>query len=155
LRKATSERNLGKLCPDLAKEWHPNRNDALTPFGVLPRSNRKVWWRCSKGHEWQATVCNRSYLGDGCPVCYEANRGEIIRKGKLRKTGSLAERKPELAKEWDPTRNGDLKPFNVSPYSDLKVWWVCGRGHQWQATVASRSVGSGCPKCFHERMRRH
>jgi len=94
------DRNLGKLCPDLAKEWHPNRNDSLTPFGVLPMSNRKVWWRCSKGHEWQATVCSRSYLGNGCPVCYEANRGEIIRKGKLRKTGSLAERKPELAKEW-------------------------------------------------------
>jgi endogenous inhibitor of DNA gyrase (YacG/DUF329 family) len=54
---------------------------------------------------------------------------------------------PDLAKEWHPTRNGDLNPRNVTPGSGKKVWWICISGHEWQAHVYSRSRGSGCPVC--------
>lgn len=54
---------------------------------------------------------------------------------------------PGLAKEWHPTRNGDLNPRNVTPGSGKKVWWICTSGHEWQAPVYSRSRGSGCPVC--------
>jgi hypothetical protein len=54
---------------------------------------------------------------------------------------------PGLAKEWHPTRNGDLNPRNVTPGSGKKVWWICINGHEWQAPVYSRSRGSGCPVC--------
>jgi hypothetical protein len=54
---------------------------------------------------------------------------------------------PGLAKEWHPTRNGDLNPRNVTPGSGKKVWWICIRGHEWQAAVYSRNRGSGCPVC--------
>ena len=54
---------------------------------------------------------------------------------------------PELAKEWHPTRNGNLNPRNVTPGSGKKVWWICISGHEWQAPVYSRSRGSGCPLC--------
>ncbi|WP_370037233.1 zinc-ribbon domain-containing protein [Nocardioides sp.] len=33
-------------------------------------SNRKAWWRCSAGHEWESTVNNRTH-GQGCPECAE------------------------------------------------------------------------------------
>jgi len=56
--------------PSLAKEWHPARNGSLTPKDVTAKSSKKVWWICSKGHEWEATVANRSN-GTGCPHCYE------------------------------------------------------------------------------------
>lgn len=35
---------------------------------VLPNSHRKVWWICSKGHEWQAAVSTRNG-GNKCPYC--------------------------------------------------------------------------------------
>lgn len=31
--------------------------------------------------------------------------------------------------------------------SNRKVRWRCGEGHEWEATVASRSGGAGCPYC--------
>ena len=34
----------------------------------MPNSNKKAWWKCPKGHEWQATITNRN-KGVGCPVC--------------------------------------------------------------------------------------
>ena len=31
----------------------------------------------------------------------------------------------KLAKEWHPTKNGDLKPSNFTYGSDKKFWWLC------------------------------
>lgn len=54
--------------PTLAHEWNYDKNIELTPADVTVSSHKKVWWKCSKGHEWQATIANRS-KGSGCPVC--------------------------------------------------------------------------------------
>jgi hypothetical protein len=54
----------------LAKEWNFEKNDRLTPRDVSPNSGKKVWWKCSKRHEWQAVVSNRN-KGSGCPHCYK------------------------------------------------------------------------------------
>ena len=54
---------------------------------------------------------------------------------------------PGLAREWHPTRNGDLNPRNVTPGSGRKVWWICADGHEWEAAIYSRNRGSGCPFC--------
>ncbi|HEY3931313.1 MAG TPA: zinc-ribbon domain-containing protein, partial [Verrucomicrobiae bacterium] len=60
---------LAKVCPDLAREWHPSKNAKLTPHDVVAGSSRKIWWKCKKCHnEWRATPENRKY-GKGCPVC--------------------------------------------------------------------------------------
>jgi len=32
-------------------------------------SEKRVWWRCEQGHEWEATVIIRIYGGFGCPGC--------------------------------------------------------------------------------------
>lgn len=70
---------------------------------------------------------------------------------------------PHIAKEWHPTRNGDLKPCDVSKSSGKKVWWLCKQPcknkccdctHEYEATVdartpsKSRRNGSGCPICY-------
>ena len=55
--------------------------------------------------------------------------------------------KPDLVKEWHPTKNGTLTPMDVAPYSNKKVWWICGKGHEWEAHISNRSKGIGCPYC--------
>ena len=134
------ETDFATLWPELAAQWHPTRNGALTPSEVLPSSHRKVWWRCDKGHEWQASVLSRTSLGNGCPVC----AGKQIIPGE----NDLASQFPQLAAQWHPDKNGALRPENVSPNSNRKVWWLCPLGHAWKATVTSRSrEGAGCPFC--------
>ena len=54
--------------PELAIEWHPTRNEPFSPTMVTSGSHKKVWWKCSKGHEWQATIDNRN-RGNRCPQC--------------------------------------------------------------------------------------
>ena len=59
---------------------------------------------------------------------------------------SLASKFPQIAAEWHPTKNGDLTPDQITPGSKKKVWWLGKCGHEWDATVASRTGSSrGCP----------
>ena len=50
------ENDLETINPMLAKEWNYEKNNELTPTDVLPGSHKKVWWKCYKEHEWQATI---------------------------------------------------------------------------------------------------
>ena len=133
------ENDLAMLFPELARQWHPTRNGDFLPEQVVPGSHRMVWWICEKGHAWRAQVKSR-VSGCGCPVC--ANRE--IRAAE----NDLAAQYPQLAVQWHPKKNGSLTPDAVPPGSKRKVWWLCQKGHEWQATIASRtSGGNGCPYC--------
>lgn len=133
------ETDLATLYPDLARQWHPTKNGDLTPEQVLPGSHRIVWWICEKGHVWRATVHSRTD-GCGCPVC--ANRA--VAPG----INDLASQFPKLAQEWHPTKNGTLKPWDVTFGTKRKVWWQCSKGHEWRVSVQSRTLdGTGCPVC--------
>ena len=60
------------ISPELAAEWHPNKNGDLLPIYIKPNSSRKVWWSCSShmGHEWLDKVSNR-VIGSCCPFCQQ------------------------------------------------------------------------------------
>ena len=55
--------------------------------------------------------------------------------------------RPDLIKEWHPTKNGKLNPTNVTCDYAEHVWWLCENGHEWEATVKSRMAGDRCPVC--------
>ena len=58
---------------------------------------------------------------------------------------------PEIAREWNKERNGDLKPTDVIASSSKRVWWKCKEGHEWSGLMADRArggkAGPGCPYC--------
>ena len=130
--------DLQTLNPNLAKEWNYEKNDGLTPANVTSGSNKKVWWRCSKGHEWQASIKNRN-KGIGCPYC----AGQKVLEGY----NDLQTVNPALAKEWNYEKNGRLTPSSITANSGQKVWWKCQEKHEWQAVVSDRNKGKGCPYC--------
>lgn len=138
-RYSTEDNNLSVSHKKLAKEWHHSKNKLLTPKDVKSGSSKKVWWICSKGHEWMAIINNRAKKGTGCPFCS---------KNIATKKYNLALLYPNLVDEWDFEKNGKLLPKLVTPYSGKKVWWICDKGHSWQAIVGQRvSRGNKCPYC--------
>ena len=54
---------------------------------------------------------------------------------------------PLLMSEWNYEKNGDLRPEHFTANSGKKVWWICEKGHEWQATIYDRNNGRGCPEC--------
>lgn len=67
---------------------------------------------------------------------------------------TLFSRHPEIAKEWHPSKNGDLTPKDVSRASAKMVWWQCRKGHEWQARVYKRTLGKKCPYCAGKKVSR-
>lgn len=125
--------------PILASQWDVEKNGDLTPDMVTTGSRKKVWWRCEKGHSWQALIVSR-VSGCGCPIC--------INRTVLPGYNDLATKNPSLAAQWHPFKNGDLTAEQVGTGYDKRVWWRCEHGHEWQATVNSRANHSaGCPIC--------
>jgi hypothetical protein len=142
-KKISKDNSFGAKFPELAKQWHPTKNGTLTPDSVFPSSKKKVWWVCLDfpEHEWKAQISTRLQSSGKCPKC--------VRKNPV-KLPPLSEYNPELAKEWHPTRNGDLTPDQFSAGSGIKVWWLCKNdpSHEWDAIIGNRAVkGKGCPYC--------
>jgi hypothetical protein len=61
---------------------------------------------------------------------------------------SLAQVRPDIAKDWHPSKNTPITPSDVVAGGYKRVWWICKHGHEWQSTVGSRvHNGTGCSKC--------
>ena len=122
-------------------------NAPLVPDSIKPFSDMVVWWKCKRNpnHIWQARVSNRS-SGSGCPFC----AGNLVYTGET----DLETLFPEVAKQWHPTKNGDLdKPSEISAKSNKYAWWQCSRGHEWYTKINNRTSNkTGCPYCSKNRV---
>jgi superfamily II DNA or RNA helicase len=141
--RASKSNSLANNHSEIAKQWHPTKNGGLTPWDVTPGSGKKVWWKCpvADDHEWEAPPVSRTHMASGCPCC--ENLKTVF-------SNCLATTHPEIAKQWHPTKNGELSPETVVASSPRKVWWKCSVAvdHEWQASIASRTrLGAGCSCC--------
>src|SRR3954453_12769904 len=62
---------------------------------------------------------------------------------------------PELAAQWHPSRNGDLRPDEVALYSHRRIWWLCpvSPDHEWDIAPYARVKRPGaCPYCSGQRV---
>ena len=136
--------DLATKYPEIAKEWHPIKNGDLSAFDVKYGSNKKVWWLCSKGHEYKQAIKQRTSQHNGCPICSNHN--------VLEGFNDLSTMYPEIAKEWHPTKNGNLKPSDVISGSKKKVWWLCSNGHSFLQSLDKRTRRNyNCPYCSGEK----
>ena len=120
--------DLATTNPELAAQA-----DGWDPTTVTASNHKKVGWKCEHGHQWIAVIYSRN-AGSGCAIC----SGQAVLVGY----NDLATINPVLAAQadgWDPT--------TVTAGTNQKVGWKCEHGHQWQATISSRTLGTGCPSC--------
>ncbi len=124
--------------PDIAKRWDYSKNPC-SPSEVLPGSNKKYYWLCELGHSYLSSVANlTSGATKGCPYC----AGQKVLKG----FNDLATLYPDIAKEWDASKNGK-RADETTCGSKNSYWWECPNGHSYQARITHRIIGCNCPKC--------
>ena len=150
------EHSLAKEAPEIAQEFDEKKN-GISADNIAVASNKKMWWKCSVcGFEWQSKVNNRtSTLKTGCPRCAREQNKQGKRKieSLVAKNGSLFDHHPDLCQEWDH-ENNEIKPTEISVGSGKKVWWICEKGHHYQACINHRtsSKKTGCPYCANKRV---
>ncbi|MEJ2286592.1 MAG: zinc-ribbon domain-containing protein [Desulfobacterales bacterium] len=79
MQRLKNNSNLLEIEPELVKEWHPTANGDLTPPSVKIGYPEKVWWICSEGHEWQATIKCRLKRNDFQPLAKTIEKTEGLR----------------------------------------------------------------------------
>jgi hypothetical protein len=131
--------DLASKNPIILKEWNYKKNINVDPKTIKSGSNKKVWWICDKGHEWETKVSDRNQ-GSGCPYC--SGLKAIIGKNDIFTTN------PELKNEWNYKKNINVDSKTIKSRSSIKVWWICDKGHEWEAATSTRTKGSGCPVCY-------
>ena len=67
-RVIEGENDFKTIHPELIEEWDFEKNIDVNPSKIMSSIALKVWWKCSKGHEWQARINDR-HNGTGCPIC--------------------------------------------------------------------------------------
>lgn len=135
-KRVCEDNSLASLRPDICDLWDYERN-VMTPHDVTISSNKKVWWKCAKGHSYDMMI-NAKSNGAGCPCCLSQ---------RVCEDNNLGFCNPEISLEWHPSKNGDKTPFDVMPHSGKKVWWLCPKGHSYDMTPQKRLKGMGCYYC--------
>lgn len=131
------ETDLNSRFPEIAKEWYYPLNKGKTPEDYTAFSEKEVYWQCQYHHEpYPMSIRRRTKKSGGCPECERL------------KTLKYAD--PELASQWHPMLNGDLRPEDVKPNSHEKAYWLCPIcGITWDAYIGNRSRSKYryCPGC--------
>jgi superfamily II DNA or RNA helicase len=85
---------------------------------------------------------------------FSGENAREIEEGLRKRMGKTVADFPELVAEWHPTKNGELKPSQVSAGSGMKAWWQCPvhSVHVYDMIVGDRTRGQKCPYCSGKRV---
>lgn len=139
------DNSLSRNNPEIAAEWHPTKNGALTPANVAVKSGIKAWWICNRGHEYPARISART--GENktkCPYC----SGRLPIKGKT----DFATIYPQWAANWDFEKNDDF-PSDITWCSGKKRYFICPVCHgSFDIVISKFKRGENhCPYCAHQK----
>lgn len=142
--KITTTHNLEALHSDIASQWHPTKNNGILPSKIAPYSNKKYWWICEHGHEWEASAGSRHR--SGCNVCR-------LLKLHLKADQTVVDA-ANIFSELLPTQEKYDELKNSYIYSTKLAKWKCATcGDIWQNQIRKRAAESqGCPYCAEKKV---
>lgn len=125
----------GRNCPHCAKQFPLSKavvNNRISKrsiklVGDYSNNFNKTTFRCSEGHEWEASPAN-VLAGTGCPQC-----AGNIKLTKEEVNDRIADRGIKLLGDY--INNSSVTLF------------TCKKGHMWNTAPAVVLSGSGCPEC--------
>jgi len=133
--------------------WHPTKNDSVKPRDIAKRSHDEYWFKCRDCcHELKKKVMNINVVqsdeeGWGCSYCSKTHR-KFCDNIECQFCYENSFASCEKSKYWHPTKNGSLKPRDVSRKNDIKAWFTCDScSHDFDATIGHINDGAWCPYC--------
>ena len=75
------------------KEYNYEKNKQFDLDTLKLGSDKKIWWKCEKGHEWEASIGSRYRANAACPYC--------TNRKVLKGYNDLKTVKPVISTEWN------------------------------------------------------
>lgn len=119
--------------PEMRNQWDYEKNNGIDPETVSPYSSVKYYWCCKNGHTYLAAPEKLMRKKIRCPIC-----------------NSFGFHRPDIIKEWHPTKNGSKTPFDFSVSSQKTAWFICKECRsEYSSRIAYRAIRKSpfCPNC--------
>jgi Probable Zinc-ribbon domain len=125
--------------------FHKTKNEGLMPKDITRGSSIKVWFTCNLCEHEFCAVASDIVRGRWCPYCHKRKCPDADCKICLKKTFAAE----PMSAFWHATKNGDIKPKDVSKGFHGKFWFTCGDcHHDFEAALKHLTyMKSGCPYC--------
>ncbi len=133
----------------LSKGWSPEQAVGLAPPSSFASKTSGIPIQIEEKEFKTLKEAAKYYQRSYTHVIESLKKGRSIKQalGLAPIVNTLQFKNPNLAKQWHPSKNGDLSPNEVSSGSGKKAWWICIENHEWEAVINSRNRGMGCPYC--------
>ena len=133
--------------PNLLAQWDYEKND-VSPDQVLAHAITNYWWKCPMCGKSEQSTPDKKYETRACFKCGSILGGKKHREMEVLRKGSFGDLHPHLAKEWHPTMNGDVTPYDITSGCSDYFYWQCKYGHVFQTSPSERvKRHAGCPTC--------
>ena len=145
----------GDFGQQLINEWTGICDDSCNyELSEIARtSQKKMLWKCYKGHTWYATIANRVSLMQTCPYCSgkKASEENNLYMWCLQND----EYGKQLIDEWTGICDdgNHYEMTEVAKAANKKMLWKCSKGHEWYIKIVDMtSKKLGCPYCSSHRV---
>lgn len=123
--------------PDIVSKFNPYTIENIRLWCKLNNKTfelvSELYENCEQRLQWRCLKNNCGEIFESCwRNIYNGNSCSYCRGFKIGLSNCLATKRPDLAKEWHPTKNGDLTPYDVTEFDGERIWWKCKDcGHEW------------------------
>lgn len=139
----------------LINEWVglDDSGNVISIHQVSYGMKKKVKWKCKYGHEWYASILNRTQHNSKCPVCTTGGLKGINDLETWCKNNRVIGDK--ILMEWtgETDKNEHVSINEIKPKSNTVLKWRCDKGHEWYSSLAHRTLhDTGCPYCSNRKI---
>jgi hypothetical protein len=129
---------------DKVQYWS-DRNK-IKPRDVFKSARDKYWFNCDKcPHDFEAALDSIT-AGYWCPFCASK---QLCENDNCNECTNKSAASHDKAKYWS-IRN-KVKPRQVFKSSNLKYWFNCDKGHEFESRLSSITYGgTWCPHCVNK-----
>lgn len=133
--------SIAEVCPGLIQEWLTEKNKGYSPNDFNRGSDIKVWWKCSKGHEYKTAIVNRT-KGHGCRICNQSQADS-----QRYSSSDFIQKAVEV--------HGDLYDYSKVNYQNCKtpVTIICKMHGEFSQIPSDHLASKGCRECGYLRMK--
>lgn len=124
-------------------EFHPTELVRVSPTKLGSSSETLVDFVCPNEHAYRMRIYDRVRAA-GCPEC--------TRNANAASDENLVVTHPNVAAEWHPSANGELRPEHFTHGSNEEVIWLCSKGHDYPQRIDRRAAGYQCSVCSRRRL---
>ena len=120
-----------------SKYW--SKKNEINPRKVFKSSNKKYWFDCNCGHDFESALCTTTGNNTWCCYCCNPSK-QLCENEKCQMCFEKSFASHEKSKYW--SKKNEIDPRKVFKSSNKKYWFNCNCGHEFKSCLDSITLNN-------------